>query len=1179
MARAPLPSDEQARLDELYRYEILDTPPEVAFDDLTRQAAQICGTPIALVSLIDANRQWFKSKVGLGVSETSRDIAFCAHAILQPDVLVVPDTSADGRFCDNPLVTMDPTIRFYAGVPLVTAAGHAMGTLCVIDRVPRQLTAEQLEALRAVSRQVVRQLDLRYERAHAPSINTPERSTELSFFTDISNRVGVGFGLAAVILVVIGIASYRSMIGFVETSGRVMHTQQVLAKLHDILSDMKDAETGSRGYLVTGKERFLEPYHQALRVLDQDRRALDELFKDSPEHRQRFAAVSSLIRNHLALLETMLELRKDPDYEPPIVESYMEEGKELMDQIRAAIHKIESEENHLLVQREEAARTRGSVAIWIFAVGIILTLSIVIWAYMQIQREMAERKRVQAALQDISAFRQAILDSANFSIISTTFDGTIRSFNKAAERWLGYKANEVVGKMTPAIIHDPQEVARRAEELSGELGMRIDPGFDVFVAKARLGKSEEKEWSYIRKDGSRFPVRLSITALRDKEGEIRGFLGIARDITERKRAEENLQKAKEAAEVANRAKSDFLASMSHEIRTPLNAIIGMADLLTETPLTAEQRNYVELFRNAGDNLLYLINDILDLSKVETGHLELETADFDLGDLLEQTAELMAMSAHIKGLELALHMNTDVPTRLTGDPNRLRQLLINLIGNAVKFTERGEVVIHVENDQESGDPGMLRFSVSDTGMGIPPDKTDKIFERFTQADRSIARSYGGTGLGLAITQKLVELMGGRIWVDSQVGQGSTFTFTARFEIRPDLQPQKPLPQVDLCGSKILVVDDSATNRLILREMLAGWGAVVTDVPDGQQALAELKRAQEANMPYRLVLLDGRMPGMDGFQVAERIKDGPSLPGATVLMLTSDTPRDDMIRRRTLGFAGRLIKPIRRSVLLQAITAAMGGTAAVSPEPTAAMPQAPVNQPALKILLVEDFADNRQVIQAFLKRTSHHLDMAENGEIGVEKFKAGHYDLVLMDIQMPVMDGYAATRAIRAWEKETGRPLTAIIALTANALKEETEKSLKAGCTAHLTKPIKKAALLQAIATYVVTHQPFTTATGCAGREPKVLVRVEEEFRSLMPDFLTNRRQDVESIRRALDEDDFETIRSLGHGMRGAGGCYGFDSISALGEGFERAACEKNNMEIRKRLAELSSYLERVELVYE
>jgi PAS domain S-box-containing protein len=1165
MVKAPLPRDEQARLNELYRYEILDTPPEKAFDDLTRQAAQICGTPIALVSLIDANRQWFKSKVGLGASETSRDVAFCAHAILQPDVLVVPDASADDRFCNNPLVTMDPHIRFYAGVPLVTAAGHAMGTLCVIDRVPRQLTPEQLEALRAMSRQVVRQLELRYERAHAPSINTPERGTELFLFTDVFNRVGIGFGLAAVILVVIGIASYQSMTGFAEMTGRVTHTQQVLVGLQGILSDLKDAETGLRGYIVTGKERFLEPYHQALKALAQDRRVLNELIKDSQERRQRLDAVNILIGNQQALLETMIELRKDPDYEPPIVESYMDEEKGVMDQIRTAIYEIESAENDLLVQRQEAAKTRGSIAIWMFAVGIILALSIVLWGYIQIRREMAERKRAAVKIAQLAERLELATSAGQIGVWDWDILKNELVWDDRMFALYGVKKEDFVGAYNAWLssVH-PDDQARCDEAI--QQALRNEKPYDL---EFRI------QWP----DGTVRVIQADGLLARDPKGSPVRMTGTNYDITDRKRADDNLQKAKEAAEVASRAKSDFLASVSHEIRTPLHAIIGMADLLMETPLTSEQRSYVEIFRKAGDNLLDLINDLLDLSKVEAGHLELETVDFDLDDLLTRTAELTAMPAHLKGLELAFHMNADVPTRLNGDPNRLRQLLINLIGNAVKFTERGEAVVHVENDQESGDPGMLRFSVSDTGMGIPPDKTGKIFERFTQADRSIARSYGGTGLGLAITQKLVEMMSGRIWVDSQVGQGSTFTFTARFGMQPDLNPQKTLPQVDLRGCKILVVDDSATNRLILREMLAEWGAVVTDVPDGPQALAELKRAQEANMSYQLVLLDGRMPGMDGFQVAERIKEDPSLRVATVLMLTWDIRQDDMLRCQALGLAGHFMKPIGRAVLLETITAAMGETVAISPESTAVISQAPMDQPALKILLVEDFADNRQIIQAFLKKTAHQLDMAENGLIGVEKFKAEHYDLVLMDVQMPVMDGYAATRAIRAWEKETGRPHTAIIALTANALNEEMEKSFEAGCTAHLTKPIKKAALLDAIASYVVTHIPLTPATDSADSEPKVLVRVEEEFRSLMPGFLVNRRQDVESIRRALDEDDFETIRSLGHGMKGAGGCYGFDSISELGEGFERAAHEKSNIEIRKRLAELTSYLERVELVYE
>ena len=686
-------------------------------------------------------------------------------------------------------------------------------------------------------------------------------------------------------------------------------------------------------------------------------------------------------------------------------------------------------------------------AVFVPMVGFLL------WVTTRLRKEWAsaeeESTRATAAEEAMRESEQRyrhIVDLAHDIIYSTDAEGRFTFCNPTAVRLLKYSSEDLIGRRYLDLVRPDYRQA--VERFYGRQFVKQTP-------------STYFELPVLAQDGSELWIGQNVQLIIEN-GRLDGFHAVARDVTERKRAEAELQKAKGVAEAANRAKSEFLANMSHEIRTPMNAIIGMADLLSETPLTKEQEEYVRVFRRASDNLLALVNDILDLSKVEAGGLTLEHVEFDLVELIEKTSEMVAKVAHDKGLELACQVMADVPRDLVGDPHRLRQILLNLMGNALKFTMAGEVVMRVQNDPDARQPGALLFSVSDTGIGVPGDKLGIIFESFTQADSSTTRQYGGTGLGLAISKRLVELMGGRIWATSTVGQGSTFSFTAKFRVQEEPKVRTLAPPAELQGVKALVVDDSATNRLVLKGILTAWGMQVVEAPNGVDGLAELMRAHESGDPYRLVLLDCRMPEMDGFQVAERLRAIPNLAGITVMMLTSDSRTDDKTRSRELGMAGYLVKPVKRAELFEAIATAMGRSQVFAPAP--ALDSAPAvtkDQRALRILLAEDSQDNRLLVQSYLKHTPHHLDLADNGAIAVAKFKARGFDLVLMDMQMPIVDGYAATRAIKQWEKETGRPPTPIIALTAFALREEIQKSLDAGCTAHLTKPIKKATLLNAI----------------------------------------------------------------------------------------------------------------------
>ena len=776
--------------------------------------------------------------------------------------------------------------------------------------------------------------------------------------------------------------------------------------------------------------------------------------------------------------------------------------------------------------------------------------------------ETSGGQHAEDILLQAGALQNAIFNSANFSSIATDARGVIQIFNVGAERMLGYAAGDVVNTITPADISDPQELIARAAELSIELGTEITPGFEALVFKASRGIEDIYELTYIRKDGTRFPAVVNVTALRDEQDTIIGYLLIgtdntarklveeeqlrldqrlreqqfytrsliesnvdalmttdpagiisdvnkqmealtgctrdeligapfkdfftdpvraaagiklvlrdkkvtdyeltacdrdgrqtvvsynattfydrgrnlqgvfaaARDITERKQVETELKQARAVAESASRTKSDFLASMSHEIRTPMNSIMGIADLLAKTELSAEQKKYVAIFQRSGENLLNLINDILDLSKVEASQLELERTGFSLHDHLEKISEMLGPRSEQKGLTLSITVADHVPTELIGDPTRLRQVLLNLLGNAIKFTTSGEVALYVSMPPGSESSPELQFTITDTGIGIPVEKLDGIFERFTQADTSTTRRFGGSGLGLTICRQLVELMGGRIWVESDVGKGSTFAILVPFEL---------------------------------------WNA----------------------------------------------DDHPAVEAA-------ETDPD------------------------QALS-------------------------AMRILLADDSPDNCTIILAYLAHTPHIIEIAETGLTVCDMFKAADYDLVLMDRQMPVMDGLTATRAIRAWEAENGRTATPIIALTASALKGDRELCLSAGCSAFLTKPIKQSVLLRAIRESCSPAPPVARLRDNAVNPiPPNPVKA-----SMITRFLFRCRANVETMQSGLEQADYEPVTRLGHQLCGAGGMFGFDRLTEIGAKLECAGINADRACAQTWLAALTTCLDEIEI---
>jgi len=888
---------------------------------------------------------------------------------------------------------------------------------------------------------------------------------------------------------------------------------------------------------------------------------------------------------------------------------------------------------------------------WYAVIAVALIASLPVWPRIMqmVSSSIARRKQAEKTLRQsedrhrqlYEAFYQSLVESLPQNILRKDLEGRFTFGNKRFCATLGRSLDEIIGK-TDFDFFPPELAAkyRQDDRRVIETGETLE-----LIEEHRLPTGEE------------IYVQVIKTPITDSNGEVIGTQCMFWDVTEKKRAQEELQKAKEAAEAASRAKSEFVANMSHEIRTPMNGIIGMTELVLDTDLSPEQHEYLTMVKASAESLLTIINDILDFSKIEAGKLDLEPVEFNLRDSLDDTLKALAVRAHQKGLELARYIPADVPDLLIGDPIRLRQIIVNLVGNSIKFTEQGEVVVYVETEAQTETEVCLRFAVADTGIGIPIEKQQLIFEAFTQADGSTTRKYGGTGLGLTISSRLVNMMGGQIWVESPAdirpmsirptsddaqtqgredrnvqrhptserptsvsnrmsdvgrisnverqsavgGPGSIFYFTARFGLQTEhaIIEQSAIPEsrsaigatrnppsaipADLLDLPVLVVDDNTTNRRILEQMLINWRMRPTGADSGQTALIALERACFVGEPFPLVLLDCQMPEMDGFALAEQIKQKPEFAGAIIMMLSSAGQRSDAARCRELGIAAYLTKPIKQSELLDAILTVLG-IASLPKDRRTLITRRQLRQGRrqLHILLAEDNFVNQKLAVRMLEKQGHTVVVTTNGKGVLAAIEQQPFDLILMDVQMPELNGLETTAIIREKEKETGAHIP-IIAMTAHAMKGDRERCLEVGMDGYVSKPIQAHELYQAIEN--IAHALGETGAGANedGNTDEVidraaaLARVDGEIEFLMELielFLEDCPKILSEMQTALARLDGQALAAAAHTMKGAVGNFSARAAADAALRLETLARNGNLTQAQEAYAALEREIERL-----